>query len=417
MKKSVIKGRVIDATGSEPIENGVVVIEGNKIIQVGSEESIEFPKDAEIIEIEEGTIMPGLIDAHVHIGLGTDDVRRMYDKSMPEKTCIAIKELEACIDAGFTSVREVGGFLNTIKTSLEMLEYKAPRIASSGRFITQTNGHADMYKRFPLEMQESTGIGIIADGVDECIKAARLQFREGADFLKIGTTGGGTSQGDKLSSCEYTMEEIKALVQEAKNNGTYVASHAHTITGIKNAIRGGVKSIEHCTMVDDEAIQMLLDNDCYFVPTLSVGQSYLDGLDSMPLFVQEKVAQLGDPERGLNMCEFAGERYAKAFRAGVKMGLGSDLLGDPKLPYGKNAREFELLVQYLGITPMEAIIVGTKNNSELMMMEDKIGTLEEGKLADVIVVKGNPLEDISLLTNSDNIKIVIKDGKIQKNIA
>ncbi|GAA0179945.1 amidohydrolase family protein [Clostridium sediminicola] len=416
MKKIVIKGRVIDATGSDAIENGVVVVEDNKIVQVGPSKAVDIPNDAEIIEIEEGTIMPGLIDAHVHMGLGTDDVRQMYDKSMPEKTCIAIKELEACIDAGFTSVREVGGFLNTIKTSLEILGYKAPRIAASGRFIGQTNGHSDAYKGFPLEMQERTGLGAIADGVDECIKTARIQFRQGADFLKIGTTGGGTSQGDKLSSCEYTMEEIKAFVQEAKNNGTYVACHAHTIAGIKNAIRGGVKSIEHCTKVDDEAIQMLLDNDCYFVPTFSIGQSYLDVLDSMPLFVQEKVAELGEPARGLNMCEVAGERYAKAFKAGVKMGLGSDLLGDPKLPYGKNAREFELFVQYVGLTPMEAIIVGTKNNSELMMMEDKIGTLEEGKLADLIIVKGNPLEDISLLTNPDNVKVVIKDGKIQKNI-
>ncbi|GAA0179951.1 amidohydrolase family protein [Clostridium sediminicola] len=417
MRKIVIKGRVIDATGRDAIENGVVVVEDNKIVQVGPREVVDIPKDAETIEIEEGTIMPGLIDAHVHMGLGTDNARRMYDKSIAEKTCHAIKELEMCIDAGFTSVREVGGFLNTIKTSIKELEYKAPRIASSGRFIGQTNGHVDMYTKFPLEMQELTGMGTIADGVDECIKAARIQFRERADFLKIGTTGGGTSEGDKLSSCEYTMEEIRALVQEAKNHGTYVAAHAHTITGIKNAIRGGVKCIEHCTKMDDEAIQMLLDNDCYFVPTFSVGQSYLDVLDSMPLFVQEKVAQLGDPARGLNMCEAAGERYAKAFRAGVKMGLGSDILGDPKLPYGKNAREFELLVQYLGITPMESIMAGTKTNSELMMMEDKIGTLEEGKLADVIVVKGNPLEDISLLTNTDNIKVVIKDGKIQKQIA
>ncbi|MBW2370799.1 MAG: amidohydrolase family protein [Deltaproteobacteria bacterium] len=408
MSKCVIKGRLIDGTGAAPVEAGVVVLDGNKITAVGDEQSVKPAPGLPVVKIEDGTVLPGLIEQHCHIaGLGSVNPLDWYTTSVPAATCQAVADCAALLDAGFTSARDVGGFGNLMRGSIEKGVIRGPRLSSSGKVMTQTGGHGDLFQSLPVSLAKDLGMAHIVDGVEDCRLAARMEFRAGANFLKIMTTGGITSQGDVNTHCQYHMDEIKVLVQEAKHHDSYVASHAQGTQGIKNALLGGVISIEHGIFLDDECIELMLKIGAYLVPTFSIAHMYMENLDTIPPWIVPKIK---------SSYEAHYESVRKAHAAGVKIGLGADFLGDPAMcPYGKNGMEFERLTA-AGLSPMDAIVSATKIGSELMLMPDQIGTLETDKLADVIVVSGNPLEDISILGNPDNIKVVIKDGKTEKDI-
>ncbi|MFE8695062.1 amidohydrolase family protein [Cytobacillus sp. FJAT-53684] len=405
----VLKGRVIDGTGRDPVEKGIVVIKDNKINLVCKEDEFNVPEGVQVIEVEEGTIMPGFIDQHVHLGVGTMNSMHMYTPSAYEKTCQAIWDMDKLIDAGFTTVREVGGFANHLKEPIQKGLVKGTRICASGRIITQTGGHADFYQKFPISFVKNRAnvgnLAEIADGIPEVRKAVRLQFREGAEFIKTCTTGGITSQGDGNKDSQYSVSELKVMVEEAEMHGSYVAAHAQGTAGIKNALEAGIKSIEHGMFMDEECIELMVKKGAWLVPTFSIAHLYMQNIDTLPEWVKPKI---------LSSYEAHYKSFEMCRKAGIKIGLGADLLGDPNIcPYGLNGMEFERLV-YAGMSPMEAIVAATKTGSELIMREDELGTLEEGKLADVTIVKGNPLEDIGILTNPENIKMVIIDGEIVK---
>lgn len=405
----ILKGRVIDGTGASPIENGMVVIEDNIIKAVcRQDDSIDIPPDAEVISVGSGTIMPGFIDQHVHIGcIGDGDLMKTYALSVYEKTCQAVYDMERMLEAGFTSVRECGGFGAFLKGPIAKGLVRGPRITAAGRTITQTGGHADNYQKFPPEFNVRNEVAVLVDGVDEMRKACRLQFRDGAEFIKIMTTGGVTSQGDSPTHRQFSDSEIMAAVEEAEMHGTYVSSHAQTLPGIKSALRCGVKSIEHVFELDDEAIDLFVKNGAWIIPTFTILNCYLEHADQLPPAVAEKAQWADDIHR---------QSIIRAYKAGIKLGFGSDLISDPHIaPYGERAlEEFRALTE-IGMTPMEAIIAATKTGAEIIQKEDQVGTLEAGKFADITVCSGNPLEDIKVLTSIDNIKLVVLDGKIVKN--
>ena len=409
MGQYLFKGTVIDGTGRSVIEKGAVLVSDNKIEKVGPQEAIEAPKSIDIIEIENGTIMPGFIEQHVHLaGLGTINTLLWYTKSMVEFTCQAIADCSALLDAGFTSVRDVGGFGHQLKGPIEQGIVRGPRIFSSGKVFSQTGGHGDLFQKLPLDFCKSNNVGgYIVDGVEACREAARLNFREGVDFLKIMTSGGVTSQGDLNTVYHYSMDEIQVFVEEAKRHGTYVATHAQGTQGIKNALLGGVKSIEHGCFLDDECLELMVKKGAWLVPTFSIVQKYMDMLDMLPEWIVPKVTATYEAHY---------ESVRRAHEAGIKIGLGADFLSDPAIcPYGENGMEFEKLTK-AGLTPMEAIVAGTRTGAELMFMEDQIGTLEPGKLADLVVVAGNPLENITILGEPDKIKLVLKNGERAKDL-
>ncbi|MBW2370873.1 MAG: amidohydrolase family protein, partial [Deltaproteobacteria bacterium] len=389
MSLKVIKGRVIDGTGSDPIEHGIVVVEDKKIAAVCREDAYELPEAAEVFEVDNATIMPGFIDLHIHYGLGTTNLVDVYLRNDIEKAMMAVFEMGKTIEAGFTSVREAGGLANFFKGPIAEGFVQGPRICAAGQYLTQTGGHADLIQKLPVSFtRERVTHTCIADGVPACREAARLQFRNGADFLKIMTTGGVTSQGDGNRESQFSLSEIRAFVEEAEMHDTYVATHAHGTQGIKNALLGGVKSIEHGMFYDDECIELMIRNNAYLVPTFTIVNTYMENLDKLPPWVVDKITASHE-------AHFVSAR--RCYEAGVKIGLGSDLIGDPKVcPFGINGREFELLTK-IGMSPMEAIVAGTRTASELMRMPDKIGTLGPGKLADITVCTGNPLDDISIL--------------------
>ncbi len=403
----VLKGaRLIDGTGNHPTDNSMLVMKEEFIETVGRSGEVTFPNDAEVIDVTGKTVMPGLIDAHIHLG-GLKSMSQLT-WFMDDPLVRGMRGVIDCwkiIDAGFTTVRDLGGmYALHLRTVIDEGGCVGPRIVTAGRVITQTGGHGDIIHSLPLDFAtDRMGVGRIADGVAEVRKAAREQIREGADFLKIMTTGGVMSERDVSNSCQYSLEEIRAFVEEAENVGVRTSSHAQGTRGIMNALMGGIKVIEHGVYLDDECLELMVKNNHFLVPTLAIVEAIVvhgPKVGVLPHSVHKaKIAQ-----------EAHMESFKRAYKAGVLCGLGTDYLTDPMSPMGSNADELNMYVKRAGLTPMEAIVCGTRNNAEVLDLADRIGTLETGKLADVIVVEGDPLQDITVLQDRKNILKIYKSG-------
>ena len=405
-KYKVLKGgRLIDGTGKESIENSVIVMKNNLIESVGPKGIVSYPQDAELIEIPGATVMPGLIDAHVHL-LGLKSMAQIdwiVDDPLL-RGMRSVMDIWKLIDAGFTTVRDLGS-VNALrlKQAVEEGAIVGPKIIAAGRFITQTGGSGDTAHSLPVEWQGRAMQGRIADGVAEVRKAAREQLREGADLLKIMTTGAVLSENRVTTSSQYSLEEIQAFVDEAHNAGVKTASHAHGTQGIKNSLICGIDSIEHGTFLDDECIDLMLKQNTYLVPTLAIFETIIT-----------RGSEAGVSESSINKARIVQEThfesFKKAYKAGVRCGLGSDYLSDPLSPMGDNGIELQLYVERVGLSPMETIVCATKNNAEALGVAHQIGTLEAGKWADLLVIQGNPSQDISILCDKKNIRRVYKGG-------
>lgn len=405
----VLKGRVIDGNGGAPIEKGIVEVTGNKITAVCDERAYVLPPDAEVIEVENGTIMPGFIDQHVHMAVG-DNYYKNFERHAYHAVCQALRDMRQILDAGFTSIREVGGLSNYLKAPWEEGLIYGPRICSAGKAIAQTGGHWDYIKDYPIEFTKNTDRNVnseICDGVDEVRRTSRMHFREHCDFLKIMGGPGISCQGNKIFTREFSDEELRAFVEEAENQGSYVAIHAHAAIAINAALRAGVKSIEHATLMDEESIDLMLKNGAWIVPTLATSYLSWQHIDEREPWVKEKMSAIEGPKK---------EKLRMAYKAGVTIACGCDFGGGTITVHGNNGLELPLMAETIGMTPMETIVAATKTGSKLMMREDELGTLEKGKLADIIVCQGNPLEDIWLVSKPENIKIVMQDGIIKKKL-
>jgi len=409
--------RVFDGLGNT-YENGSVVINGKFIDFAGPESEVEVPKNAKVIDGSGLTVMPGLIDAHLHlVGLRKDMYREPW--ILPYDTFVArvINDLRSLIEAGFTTVRDCGSMIALrLKPALNEGTIVGPRVVAAGPMVTQTFGHGDEHY-LPIEWvdlrttKKLMPFGtLICDGPSECRKAARYALREGADFIKICTTGGVLSQRDRPDYVQFTLEEIKAIVEEAEAAKKFVAAHAEGTEGIKNALKGGVKTVEHGELIDDEGIQLALEKNAIIVTTLSIDEHIIKyGKElNIPDYSIEKEIELSKEFR---------KHLSKAYKAGVKMATGTDFTGGIKaLRQGDNALEITLLVEKLGFTPKDALIAATRNAAEAAGLLNVTGTLEKGKFADLILVKGNPLHDTRVLMNKDNIVLVMKEGQILKNL-
>jgi imidazolonepropionase-like amidohydrolase len=400
-----VGGRLIDGTGADPVPDAIVLVEGDKIQQAGPASQVQVPDAAQRIDVAGKTVMPGLIDAHLHLlGIKTMNQMTWLIDEPHIRTIRAAVDAWRCLDAGFTTLRDAGG-MNAIyvKQAIEEGTVPGPRIVASGRVISQTAGHGDWHF-VPVEWNERLQLGRLADGVPEVRKAAREQLREGADMLKIFTTGGVMSEKDKPTACQYSMDEIRAFVEEAHNAGVRTGSHAQGTQGIKNAVLAGVDNIDHGIYLDDEVIELMVERGTTLIPTLAVVDAIVrhgrrDG-------VLESSVRKAESVQATHI-----ESFRKAYAAGVTCGLGTDYLSAPTSPMGANAIELEIYVTKVGLTPMEAIVCATRNNAVVLGLQDKIGTLEAGKQADLIVVDGDPLADITLLRDREKIVTVYKGGQ------
>ena len=408
----VLKGRVLDGNGGAPIEKGAVVLEDNRIRLVCQQSQLPDDPTAEVYELEDGTIMPGLIDAHVHMGWGSATAVDWISMTPQLSMARALRDMAQLRQQGYTAFRDLGSDVLLMRPAVAEGLLDVPRIFGAGRIISQIGGHGDVYQKLSLEAsQRAYSPAFIVNGVDEVRRACRINARNGADLIKIMTTGGVFSQGDKATPhSHFSQEESRAAVEEAENMGSYVSTHAQATRGIKMALKNGVKCIEHGFYLDEECIELMVKNDCYLVPTLAImhaSKLYFQGKEGVLPYLKEKTEKSYEAHyRSLEM----------ARKAHITVGVGCDFLGDAAFgcPYSEATLELERLC-VAGYTPMEVITMATKVNARLLQMEDQLGTLETGKLADVLLVDGKPDEDIRVLRRSDHVKLVIQDGRIVKN--
>lgn len=408
----VLKGRVLDGNGGAPIEKGAVVLEDNRIRLVCRQSELPDDPTAEVYELEDGTIMPGLIDAHVHMGWGSATAVDWISMTPQLSMARALRDMAQLRQQGYTAFRDLGSDVLLMRPAVAEGLLDVPRIFGAGRIISQIGGHGDVYQKLSLEAsQRAYSPAFIVNGVDEVRRACRINARNGADLIKIMTTGGVFSQGDKATPhSHFSQEEIRAAVEEAENMGSYVSTHAQATRGIKMALKNGVKCIEHGFYLDEECIELMVKNDCYLVPTLAImhaSKLYFQGKEGVLPYLKEKTEKSYEAHyRSLEM----------ARKAHITVGVGCDFLGDAAFgcSYSEATLELERLC-VAGYTPMEVITMATKVNARLLQMEDQLGTLESGKLADVLLVDGKPDEDIRVLRRSDHVKLVVQDGRIVKN--
>lgn len=408
----VLKGRVLDGNGGAPIEKGAVVLEDNRIRLVCRQNQLPDDPTAEVYELEDGTIMPGLIDAHVHMGWGSATAVDWISMTPQLSMARALRDMAQLRQQGYTAFRDLGSDVLLMRPAVAEGLLDVPRIFGAGRIISQIGGHGDVYQKLSLEASQwAYSPAFIVNGVDEVRRACRINARNGADLIKIMTTGGVFSQGDKATPhSHFSQEEIRAAVEEAENMGSYVSTHAQATRGIKMALKNGVKCIEHGFYLDEECIELMVKNDCYLVPTLAImhaSKLYFQGKEGVLPYLKEKTERSYEAHyRSLEM----------ARKAHITVGVGCDFLGDAAFgcPYSEATLELERLC-VAGYTPMEVITMATKVNARLLQMEDQLGTLETGKLADVLLVEGRPDEDIRVLRRSDHVKLVVQDGRIVKN--
>jgi len=390
------KGRIIVGNG-EVIEDGTVVIEGNTLSFVGPSQELKASRQDMVYDISGKTILPGLIDSHVHLCLdgGPDPMTSLSRDSIPTVALKAAYHARLTLEGGVTAVRDLGGRDHVdiaIRNAIESGLIPGPRMICSGRPICMTGGHGWEFGRE-------------ADGIDGVRQAVREQLKAGIDVVKLMATGGIMTRGVDPGSAQFTLEELIAGVEEAKKAGRRTATHAQGTEGIKNALWAGIDSIEHGFSLDEEAIELMLERKTYFVPTLSAPYHIIKaGMKAgVPAFVVEK-------SKAVAKIHF--QSVKKAYKAGVAIAVGTDA-GTPFNRHGANLKELELLIN-MGFTPMDAIVAATKTASEVLGLERKIGTLEKGKLADLIVVDGDPLEDITLLQKKDKILAIMKEGQFFK---
>ena len=394
---------LIDGTGADPRPHVSVLVEEGRIGRIAAAGAIATPDGARVIDAAGRTLMPGLTDAHVHFGLtATSDQDPI--ESHVSYVLKVVENIRLALEEGFTTVRDAGGLDPAYALAVASGQISGPHILPSGSFLSITGGHGD--HRSPWSDVGTPSIaGLVAhtelvDGVDAVRLAARTQLRRGATQVKLFASGGVMSPTDPLDSLQFTVEEIAAAVHEATAFGKYAMAHCHTSAAMNNALDAGVRSIEHGSILDEQTARKMADHDAYLVPTLVI----IELLSRMPEL----------PEASRIKTEMVHGKTAASIMiaqaAGVHIGSGSDLLG-PR----QRRRAGELVEKAKHFGAMGAIVSATKTNAELFRLQDRIGTVAEGKNADLILVDGDPLADITTLADARNIPLVMKAGAVVKD--
>jgi imidazolonepropionase-like amidohydrolase len=399
--------RLIDGSGGPVVRNGVVVITGDRIVAVGAQSQVTIPAGARVIDLGNATLLPGFVDAHVHLmgrPLGDPKADDAIVHDLPGYAAIhGVSNAQKTLMAGFTTVRVLGAdHFDDIALRQAITDGVAigPRMQDAGHAIGITGGHCDTngYRPGVVEADYRTGV---ADGADEARKAVRYQVKYGADVIKICATGGVLSEGDAVGATQYTLDEMKAIVDEATKLDRKVAAHAQGTEGIKLAVRAGVASIEHGAFLDEEGARLMAQHGTWFVPTLIAGE-YV-----------EQAARSGRlkglrAEKALAAAAAMRNSTRLALRHHVLIALGTDAgVG----PHGANGHEFTLMVTWGGLSPMESIVAGTLGGARLLGWDKAIGTLVPGKWADVVAVPGDPTADITVMERPS---FVMKGGVVYK---
>ena len=401
-------GRLIDGVGDTPRAEVTIVVDGTDI--TGVEPGYRPPASGDtVIELKDATVLPGLWDMHVHL---TSEYNRnsqleSFTLNEADVALAGAAYAERTLNAGFTTVRDLGSAMNVaiaLRAAVAKGLVRGPRIYAAGKAIATTGGHADPTNGWAQRIMGQPGPreGVI-NGPYQAAEAVRQRYKDGADTIKITATGGVLSVARNGQNPQFTEEEIRAVVATARDYGFKVAAHAHGAEGIKRAIRGGVDSIEHGTYLDDEGIRLMKEHGTYYVPTLSAGKWVAEHAEDpgfFPALVRPKAQEVGPRLQAT---------FSRAYKAGVRIMFGTDT---GVSAHGDNAREFRYMVEG-GMPALAAIKAATLVPARFMGVGDRLGSVETGKLADLVAVPGDPLRDIAVM---ERVRFVMKEGKVYKNL-
>jgi imidazolonepropionase-like amidohydrolase len=404
---ALMADRLIDGTGRDPIEGAVVVWEGDRLVAAGARSSIRIPSDAEVIEDQGTTILPGLMDLHVHLGLEAGvNFPRLLMTPKALTLLYAVPNSAATLQAGFTTVRDAGLTPAGVKLAVERGLFPGPRMAVAVSILGQTGGHADPFMPCGVDLDMGSGLDVpagVVDGIEGMRQRVREVLRSGADWIKLCTSGGVLSASDAPDAAQLTVDEIATAVYEAGTQGKLCMAHAMSAQGIKNALRAGVRTIEHGCFLDEEGIALMKQRGGTLVPTLVAPVDVIRNAERDPASIPVSMVQ---------KAREAMKRHVAAFRAAVESGVDIAMGTDSGVgEHGRNGRELALMVEN-GMTPMQAIVATTRTPARILGLADRLGTLEPGKLADLIAVRGDPLAEIGLFNDRGRVELVVKGGRI-----
>jgi imidazolonepropionase-like amidohydrolase len=396
---------LLDCTGGDLRCSATVVVEGGVICDITGK-GASIPPGAEVVDCAGKTLMPGLIEGHMHVNLFISESPEQTRRNLPSMIVVkCLRILEDTLMQGYTSALDAGGADAGFKHAQSQGLVKGPKLQVCGHTLTQTGGHGDM--RLPTEINSPIehyfSVGVVADGVSEVRKAAREELRMGADYVKIMAAGGCASPSDEPDTVQYSLEEMRAAVEEADAVGKIVMAHCYSPRSMQRCAEAGVKRVEHGNFMDEKTAAILREKGVIYCPTLATYD-----------IMARRGADFGIPDYFLRKMKIANESAQEALshavRAGLVIGSGSDMVG-PAQPF--KANELELKSRVMG--PMGAILSATKVNSEIMKISDSVGTIEAGKSADILVLDENPIDNISVFQNRDAIRVIMQDGSFIKN--
>ncbi len=404
---ALVADRLIDGTGRDPIAQAAVVWEDGRLVAAGPRSAVRIPREAQVIEDHDWTILPGLMDLHVHLGMQAGvNFPRILMTPRALALLYAVPNCSATLRAGFTTVRDAGLTPAGVRLALERGLFPGPRLQVAVSILGQTGGHADPFMPCGVGLDFGSGLDVpagVVDGVDGMRRRVREVLRSGADWIKLCTSGGVLSASDTPDAAQLTVEEIATAVYEAQAQDKGCMAHAMSAQGIKNALRAGVRTIEHGCFLDEEGIALMKQRGATLVPTLVAPVDVIRNAAKDPASIPESMVQ---------KARDTVQRHAASFRAaveaGVEIAMGTDSgVGD----HGRNGQELALMAER-GMTSMQAILASTRTPARLLGLADRLGTLEAGKLADLVAVRGDPLAEISLFNDPDRVELVVKGGEV-----
>ncbi len=411
---AITGGTLIDGSGRDPVANATVLIEGERILAAGPAASIAIPHGARVIDAGGHTVLPGIIDCHVHGTYRARDMRQHLLNAPTYNVLRSTSVLKETIACGVTTARDMGGADAGFREAINEGYIDGPRLLISIAMVSQTGGHGDAWVPAGLRVQKRAWLpSPVADGVDEVRRLVRHLLMAGADFIKICATGGITSVTDSWDESQFTIEEIKVAVAEAAMRRKTVAVHAEGLDGIRTALGANIHSLEHGWFIDEECVDMMIKAGTWWVPTLALVPLSLEHRKANTAWDKQQLANEAVKEHEIfERMERQVPLWKDAVRRGVKVAFGTDQ--SHRLLVGENMVEFRFMVDWLGMTPMQALVSATSQAAECIGLKS-VGMLEAGRYADVLVVDGDPLANIRILEERARLKLVMKGGRAFTN--
>ncbi|MET0875702.1 MAG: amidohydrolase family protein [Tardiphaga sp.] len=414
MLTAIVGGTLIDGLGGDPIRSGVVVIENGRIIASGSEANVAIPAGAKRLDASGRSVLPGFIDTHVHGTYRARDMRQHLLNTPTYNVLRSIDIFRETLACGITTARDMGGADAGFRTAIEEGLIDGPRLLISLGMISQTGGHGDYWVPADMRIQKRAWLpNTVADGVEEIRRVVRELLMRGADFIKICATGGITSITDSWDEPQFTIEEIRTAVEEAAAKKRRVAVHAEGVDGIRNAVQAGIHTLEHGWFLDEECADKMIEMNTWWVPTLALVPLSMKKRTDDKSWAGHQMGQEDVKDKQIyDLMQAQIPIWKDAVRRGVKVAMGTDQ--SHRLLVGENMVELEFMVNWLGMTPMEVIVASTSKAAECIERPE-LGVLAAGKVADILVVDGDPLDDIRVMQQRDRLHLVMKAGKAFTN--